>query len=743
MNEWKSSPTWEAAARKYGPAALLQDLDKAATHEAKDVILDALALAVRATAMTYARNYPNEVQNPGPLPHNADECPLYQAIQETGAQMEMFDATVVQFLRGFVGRWGAPLTCKEVALRDQNIQIHRHRAFLKKNKDPGIDAHLKNASSNVVKESSAEDDILKWNNLESVGIQDLELFHPSLGRKLEGTLITDTFTPMVGTTTLLEDRNGDVILIALYNFLPQGVTGTAAEAMAFEKIPRGSHVQIAEPFLKIFNSGQRGIRIDNPQDLRVLTTPSNQTSFTFDPFLAEQKKKGNELFSKGLYQAAMETYLVGLRQDSFTATLLSNRAQASCHLDQYELALVDAAASLTIRPFDKKTWSRYRKALSQVEGEGEALLNNIISKMLQEQPPPVSGSSVDDLKESGNQAFGKKDYTLACQYYSQALGQRQLSRAMLSNWALCSLHMNALHDAMAASLASLRLAWDAKAAYRLAKSTLLLGAPDCAIQLVDHNDKSNPSRDTRELGETAHLFKARDAFSNPATAFAVPHEIIPNWYSPSIETFSAGTEGRGVWATKNLQAGQCILVERPIASCESPADKVVLPVTKTQTDDASQSAIKSAIVQRAQRDAVLSRVVSHLSDGAQEMVVVPFEDLLLNLNMIHPSLFLLPGHFDYYIESPELEPPQPISADRVGRIVINSDGSQEDQLSMGKATELFPGVSMFNHSEEPNCSWTGSRDRCLVMTINDVQEGEELTISYQPDDEQAKLNWEF
>ena len=304
---------------------------------------------------------------------------------------------------------------------------------------------------------------------------------------------------------------------------------------------------------------------------------------------------------------------------------------------------------------------------------------------------------------------------------------------------------------MAASLASLRIAWDNKASYRLAKSLLLLGAPGCTLDILDLFHQDYKSQQTEQLGEVALIFKEREAFCNPDLVLdEIPPELAPNWYSPNIETYSAGTKGRGVRATISLQAGQCILVERPIATCETKKEGMVLTVTADSlVDDASQSAIKSAIILRSQRDAILTRVVSNLSDGKQKMAVVPFSDLLLHLDMFDPSLPFLPGHFDYYDESPELEGPLPLVSDKVGRIVkvnahgFNRDGTPEGSLKPGKTTELFPALSMFNHAKNPNCRWTGSNDRCTVLLLDDVQEGEELTVSYHPDDDKARAAWGF
>lgn len=68
-------------------------------------------------------------------------------------------------------------------------------------------------------------------------------------------MITGPFTPIVGTTTIPEDSNGDTVLVVLYNFLPDGLHGDQSAALASAKIPKGCTVRIAEPFLKVFRDG--------------------------------------------------------------------------------------------------------------------------------------------------------------------------------------------------------------------------------------------------------------------------------------------------------------------------------------------------------------------------------------------------------------------------------------------------------------------------------------------------------
>jgi hypothetical protein len=89
----------------------------------------------------------------------------------------------------------------------------------------------------------------------------MKLYDSNKGSYLEGILLVEPFTPMVGATTILQDSNGDVILVALYNFLPDGLHGEESVPIASMKIPKGGRTKIAAPCMKVFRDGSRGIRM--------------------------------------------------------------------------------------------------------------------------------------------------------------------------------------------------------------------------------------------------------------------------------------------------------------------------------------------------------------------------------------------------------------------------------------------------------------------------------------------------
>ena len=53
------------------------------------------------------------------------------------------------------------------------------------------------------------------NKYKKIDVSDLKSYEQNRGRYIEGVLLTDPFTPIIGTTTVLEDCNGDAVVLAL------------------------------------------------------------------------------------------------------------------------------------------------------------------------------------------------------------------------------------------------------------------------------------------------------------------------------------------------------------------------------------------------------------------------------------------------------------------------------------------------------------------------------------------------
>lgn len=597
--------------------------------------------------------------------------------------------------------------------------------------------------------------------MKKIQIKDIKPYDSSAGKYLEGTLLIDPFTPMVGTTTFLEDSNGDVILLALYNFLPDGLHGEAAVPIASQKIPKGGKIKVAAPFMKIFRDGSRGIRIDNPNDI-IVSTGNEDTETIEGPALLQAKKLGNDFVAKKMYNVATDAYIGGLRKANLVPTLLSNRSQVYAMLGEWENSLADAAASLVIRPGNQKTWARYKKARETLENaQGNAFdaierSSSVVKKVLLNESGEVKQlirdiKDASKLKDEGNKAFQSKNYASALSFYTASLeicGEE--SRALLSNWSLCCLHTNSYLDAIATASASVRIRLDGKALVRLCRALLTVGQPELCRNLSAKytsimGDQLVIKRENNAVLEcseaTIAFFKDPDSMQVQVTL--IGSKYLSQWVG-CIETYNAGSRGRGVKATSDIQAGQVVLIESPIASAHSAGfgkdDNFIINTGAAKFNDSSQEHIKSDIILRSQRDGVLSRIVDCLYDGANQRPITTLRNLMPNLDLCPP---LLPACHEY-LNGEKVE----LTAERVASILnVNSHGSNgsnsSQKIKENNHTNLYPALSMFNHSSTPTCTFIAKDGFAVVAMKSNVKAGDELTMSYGQDEEKVRRNWGF
>jgi tetratricopeptide (TPR) repeat protein len=766
---FRSHDAFEVVLRSYAHPTAISDLDRL-KHRGSDWLryLEAFGTSCRDLVMILQQENQSGRLVGSCMDLNMN-CPLVRALIELCGQEFVYShlrnsvyARMINQLRTY----GRPLPNKVSLLAEHEARVsemYGEVEQMKLNNNSKGKIIMRTSSNNVRKVNSLHKGKTDWSHLSKISIKDLVLYDSHSGKYVEGKLIVDPFTPFVGTTTILEDSNGDVILVALYNFLPDGLYGKESDPVSAAKLPKGCTVRISEPFLKVFQDGSRGIRVDNPNDITVISSGIEGNVIKEEELLISAKNTGNRLVKEKMYNAAGDAYVTGIRKADLVPTLLSNRSQAYAMMNDWERSLADAAASLTMRPHNEKSWARYKKAIEIVsnriiwiynaEGESTQIIRNILRVWKNDQADEsvTKGKDALALKTEGNSAFKLKQFARAAELYTSALMTvGETSRALLANWSLCSIRNCANLDAVAASVASIRIRPEAKAVVRLAEALMSLGEPKLCKDLLtgelsDVIEGSDVLRDKKELIKSADsILYDKDTGPDKSTH-------LPRWVG-DIESFNAGAKGRGVRATNDLKNGQTLLIEPPLAMSETDSrgkkGKVgnTLATIDRSLKDPSQVYLRQAIILRSQREGVLSRIVDCLSDGANERPVTSLQDLMPSLESCK---VLLPTHYEYMDEE-RVE----LTADRVDAIVnVNSFGENGDKFIadglerykdnvMGKAhSRLVPATSMFNHSARNNCTWLWSGRCSIIIAIMDIKAGDELTIRYQPDEEKVRIGW--
>eukprot|EP00434_Breviolum_minutum_P013681 symbB.v1.2.012060.t1/scaffold825.1/size159525/1 len=293
--------------------------------EAKRKMLKALQVTIEETAQSVSLNKMMKAASQGVNAASQDvkTCPITRALslhQSCSVNREVIDLLRTQILP----LWGS--------IVPKPIQLFQHQQGLAQMLRENEGHNFRNLSTNSTVMKPAEVTPHNWASLREVGVKSLRLFDVAKGSVLVGILLVDPIV-QVGISTILEDAAGDHIQLGLYNQLPGGAVGPRSVKLAQRHFPKGAHVRIAEPFLKIFRDGKRGVRVDDPRDVR-----SESRSACAD--LSTARETGKKLFAEMQFQAALFEYWQSLRSHSSeVAILLSNRAQAAIKQERWEYAL--------------------------------------------------------------------------------------------------------------------------------------------------------------------------------------------------------------------------------------------------------------------------------------------------------------------------------------------------------------------------------------------------------------------
>lgn len=195
----------------------------------------------------------------------------------------------------------------------------------------------------IKKHSSYKD----FDQLENIVLKDMYVNKVHEGKYLEAKII---YKPLVltGIQTLIEDQNGDIEKLSIYNLIKD------FDEKVEDLLPLGCIVRIKEPFLKISveNVHSYSIRVDSPSDLEIIITVPKTIDQDIMTLIDKYNYQGNCHFVNKEYHLAVQSYTkaLSLKQNikSFT-----NRSLVYLRLECYQLALNDAEKSVQIEPNEK------------------------------------------------------------------------------------------------------------------------------------------------------------------------------------------------------------------------------------------------------------------------------------------------------------------------------------------------------------------------------------------------------
>ena len=668
---------------------------------------------------------------------------IRNAFKSVGASYSLKN-DLFEKIKPHLGMW-ATKKSKEEILFTHNLVMLQTKIKLKN----CIASHITDAA--VIKETLSN--TVDFSKLSKVPLSSLQLFDTAIGKFIEGEIFTSPVV-FVGATVLIEDEFGDHMQLTLYNAIP--TNHPKKLELAGAKFPVGSKIRVAEPFYKIFQDGNRGVRVESLTEIQVF----NDGQFLD---MAAVRAKGRTLVSSGDFLGGLEVYLEGVSYFTDVVTLLNNRCQTEIRLGEHEEAVLDSAAVLFIDEDNGKARQRYELAISKLVGTDDEITGNehIWQKLLKysSTADPIV-SAPKGSKEEGNAAFRAGKFEEAKRQYTGALDETDIC-ILLNNIAVVCLKTDMFQTAISAANASLRIAktdsMKKKAVFAMTKAFSMLGELKFSklsskgdTSLEDFwSDARKPIQVLFKILECLPQFE--DLGWEKTYSIGVEGNNLPiDYIAPDAMTHEyVFGKGRGLVASRDIYPQEVLIIDRMIKSMkgEEYEEKGFILAMNSKTR-------KIEPEQRAKLISKFLVLVRH--NGLLAKKLLQLEWRKHNLIFQREQLPLVDdlrwmGHRAMSFDIPPFLPqtPKQVKVD-IGKVTfkfvegvigINEFGWEPGQQMLGHEGEsLMTRISLFNHAFEPNCRLFAMGDAMVVVSQREIKKGQELTLKYGEDVTKWEIN---
>ncbi|KAL7556218.1 hypothetical protein ACA910_017375 [Epithemia clementina (nom. ined.)] len=188
---------------------------------------------------------------------------------------------------------------------------------------------------------------------------------------------------VVGVSVLVEDDNGDNIMLSLYNFVQEGIDPN-------EIIGPGTYIALLAKYMKNERDDRTKclmLRCDNPQCVIIYDSQAEWTAAKTGKLAPTQEYSqsasslrtlGNASFLKNRWLEAFQMYSMALKSASISQrdriACLANRAEVSLRQGHWERAVEDSAKVLELEPLHINARFRLAKARLRLGQASDALI---------------------------------------------------------------------------------------------------------------------------------------------------------------------------------------------------------------------------------------------------------------------------------------------------------------------------------------------------------------------------------
>ena len=200
--------------------------------------------------------------------------------------------------------------------------------------------------------------------MKPITIKEMTMGNTYKNKYIELEIVTELFM-IVSVMFLGKDTNGELVLIAIYNY--ENHYGTKDYEQLSYIFQKGKYILVLEPFYKMFGSGEDGIRIEDPNEIiifddkewmnKFISTESKEESFRL--LHDDDDKNYDSLYKEAYKSFSIENYKMSLVHFIKLKTLKPNEIKfdmkiAECYYNiPYYTKVIDKCDEILLLKDDK------------------------------------------------------------------------------------------------------------------------------------------------------------------------------------------------------------------------------------------------------------------------------------------------------------------------------------------------------------------------------------------------------
>ena len=342
--------------------------------------------------------------------------------------------------------------------------------------------------------------------------------------------------------------------------------------------------------------------------------------------------------------------------------------------------------------------------------------------------------SSEDHKKEGNEFFKSADYPKAIECYTRAIRIDRSNPVYLCNRSVCYFKLELYEEALLDSESAVKVdPNNHKCLYRMATAWSGLGDHEKSVKILQGINKNVNSSDATSFLKTERILltnvRGEFDFDEIEKKLKQGEDVVIGDYIGPVAIGPSPTHGHGVFATRDIQKGELLVVCKAVAYFGTEMKKLedqfnYLPEFNTETEEPSGlSTCERNIIQ------ILTEKISDSKLSAFRIFYL--HNKRLNKDVV--SIDIYTGKA-YHLIRGKAKPPyqaeliRTIASQNMFSVRYENEQSL-DSVDVISHAGIWLLPSYINHSCNPNTYFCILRDICIVRACSFIPKKSELTLS--------------